>query len=197
MRAGRANSPKEDKRGGRYLLAGFVVGAVCTFVFFDQFAEAPEGKRIHEWLINDLEADFAEGANLSVSTSSGQRPLKCSRRSGDGIARLTIRCSDNTTSLSVYFGGCSLPSIVDGGFAVARYWLDAKEPGSVTLSRQGTDTTFGLWQDREAVPFIKSMFGRARMFIGQLPHDRPPLVAQFQIYGLQKAIEPIRKACKW
>lgn len=44
---------------------------------------------------------------------------------------------------------------------------------------------------------IKDMMGKTEMVVRMTPYSESPFTATFQIAGLEKAIEPLRKECGW
>ena len=105
---------------------------------------------------------------------------------------LMIRCNDNVTSAFVDVPGF----FVTGGVAVA-YRLDKDRPISQTWLSSDNHSSVGLWEGGLAIPFVKSLLGREEFVFRFKPHNKANAEMTFALAGLDKAIEPIRAACKW
>jgi type VI secretion system protein VasI len=108
---------------------------------------------------------------------------------------LWLRCLENSTALILD---------MDGGFVA-----DIQGYGTVTLRideakafdrhfRESTDnSSLGLWSGGEAIPLIKRLFGASTLIARVTPFNESSVLIEFDVRGVEHAVEPIRKACGW
>lgn len=104
---------------------------------------------------------------------------------------LWVRCLDNVTSVIVY-GEWFLPDNVS-----VTWRIDKDKPVAQTWDRSDNYKSAGLWEGGRAIPLIKSMLGKETFLIRLAPRNSGAKEMSFNIAGLDVAIEPLRKACKW
>ena len=107
---------------------------------------------------------------------------------------LVIRCVENTTALYFHFGGLFMSDLDHGH---VEYRIDKKKPSSRRFQESNDHEALGLWSGAGSIPFIKEMFGAEKLLIRATPHSESMVTGEFNIGGLEQAIEPLRKACHW
>ena len=108
---------------------------------------------------------------------------------------LTVRCIENTTAVVIDFGGEFMSSV--NGRGTVRYRIDDMPAGKLRFLESNDNSALGLWRGAAAIPFIRQMLGRDRLYIEALPFSESMVRAEFPITGLEEAIQPLRNACHW
>lgn len=107
---------------------------------------------------------------------------------------LVLACRENRTNIWVHFGS---------GYAFGKdnrmltYRIDNKTARTKRFNESNKGEALGLWSGNSAIPFIKSLFGADRFFVRATPKSATRVEAEFDISGLEQAVEPLRKACHW
>ena len=100
---------------------------------------------------------------------------------------------ENTTSVYITTSGCHLASSEYNDYGHVTYRID-HEPAETRGFSESTDNrALGLWSGGEAIPFIKSMFGRNNLITRFTPFSESPVTARFSIAGLEDAVAPLRE----
>lgn len=105
--------------------------------------------------------------------------------------RLLLRCMENVTSVLVFgewFLGDGVPVV---------YRIDKEQPVAQTWQRSDNYKTAGLWDGGRAIPMIKTLLGKSTLVMRITPRSEGPKEMSFNISGLDKVIEPLKKSCKW
>ncbi|WP_425962120.1 type VI secretion system-associated protein TagO [Rhizobium nepotum] len=64
--------------------------------------------------------------------------------------------------------------------------------------KESTDNkSLGAWDGGRAIPFIKKLILGKTLILQFTPYNESPKMAEFNIAGLDKAIEPLRAQCGW
>ena len=108
---------------------------------------------------------------------------------------LMIRCKENTTSAYFIFGGCFM-SDTRGGNRVT-YRIDAMKARTKRFGISNDNKALGLWSGGSSIPFVKSLLGRSKLIVRATPFSDSTVSAEYNISGLETAIQPLRKACHW
>jgi len=108
---------------------------------------------------------------------------------------LVLRCLESTTSLYIDFDGAFVADT--GGFGDVTVRMDKAKATTLSMAASTDNTALGLWRGTRSIPVIKQMLGRERMVVRAVPYSESPATFEFDISGLDKAIEPLQKACKW
>ncbi len=153
---------------------------------------APPAPPQPAWTAIEEKSKIDDSSNVFIATSS-KDPLP-GRYGQKGRARITIACREGKTNLWVTFGGHFMS---DYQFGTVTYRVD-KRPAKKRHMRKSTDhQALGLWSAGETIPFAKELFGGASLFFEATPHSESAVTAEFDISGLEQAIQPLAKACKW
>lgn len=153
---------------------------------------SPEPITTPAWTVFEEKSKIDDSSNVFLSSSS-KEPLR-GRFGVKGSARITIACREGKTNLWISFGGHFMS---DSQFGVVTYRVD-KRPAKKRHFRESTDhQALGLWSAGEAISFVKELYGGTTLFIEATPHSESSVTAEFEITGLEQAIEPLGNACKW
>lgn len=118
------------------------------------------------------------------------------RFGGVGVtADLYLRCSENATSAYFVLGDNFLADTE--GYGRVTYRLDSQKPKTASMDASTDNKALGLWSGGVAIPFIKGIYGRDAMTVRITPYNESPVTVTFPVSGLEEAITPLRKACRW
>lgn len=108
---------------------------------------------------------------------------------------LIATCEENTTSLSVRFGGNIVASVLskfDIGLAV-----DDKPATTANFSVSRDFKSIGIWKGSDSIPVLRTLFVGQELKLTGAPFFSEKVTATFPIEGLETAIVPLREACSW
>lgn len=149
-----------------------------------------EGK----WTVRTDKNKLTDQTDVFLSIDSDDT-VNCRFSSGERVT-LVVRCYENRTSL-ILNTGCHMTSSRYNDYGDVTYRID-QEPSKTVGMQESTDNrSLGLWSGNRSIPLIKQMLGKTQMIVKMTPYGNSPIMATFQIAGLDKAIEPLRKACSW
>ena len=153
----------------------------------NQSAESPWNVRIETSKLTDL-------TNVFIQNSS-RDDIECGRYS-NSPARLVLRCMDNVTTFYVSTD-CHLTSSEYNNYGQVTYRIDDHPASKIDMVESTSNDSLGLWRGNRAIPFIKKMLGADTLLLQFTPYGQSPVLAEFNISDLDKAIAPLREACKW
>ena len=85
----------------------------------------------------------------------------------------------------------------DGDYEFVRYRLDKEQAKEMEMKLGKSQRTVGIASSEESILFIKEMFGHDKMLVEINRYGLGSTTLEFSINGLEAAIKPLRKACKW
>ncbi len=112
--------------------------------------------------------------------------------SGPAHAVLTLQCRDGEMAAVFDFG-----TFVGGGATRIEYRIGsgAVLAGDVTVAPD--HRRFGVWERDRAIGFVKALYGQPQLRLRVIPPAGDPLLAAFDLAGLEDAAAPLREACGW
>lgn len=150
----------------------------------------PSGK----WLVRQETSKLTDQPTVVMSVDSNEA-VNCGWNRGQKI-ELVLRCMENKTVL--YFAtGCHMVSNEYDDYGDITYRLDQEKAHKVRGDVSTDNKALGLWGGGASIPMIKQMFGKKQMIVRMTPYSESPFTATFDVIGLEKASEPLRKACHW
>jgi len=108
---------------------------------------------------------------------------------------MVLRCQENTTAVSIYFGGLFMAGIQGYGEIIFR--VDDKPAFNRTFEESTSNEHLGLWSGGRAIPFIRTLFGGTALLVRATPFNENPTTFTLPIAGLEEAVKPLREACHW
>ena len=108
---------------------------------------------------------------------------------------LIATCEENTTSLSIRFGGNIVASVLNR-FDI-ELSVDAKPPKTVAFSVSRDYKSVGIWKGSDSIPVLRTLFVGQELKLTGAPFFSEKVTAVFPIEGLENAIVPLREACSW
>ncbi|MDH3231027.1 MAG: type VI secretion protein [Alphaproteobacteria bacterium] len=112
---------------------------------------------------------------------------------GDPVhAVMLLQCRQGGMAVVFDFG-----TFVGGGAVRIEYRIGngAVLAGDVTVAPD--QRSFGVWQRDRAIGFIKALYGQPQLRLRVAPAAGDPLIAAFDLAGLEDAVAPLREACAW
>ncbi len=111
---------------------------------------------------------------------------------GPGRPVLLLQCRQGEMAVVFDFG-----SFVGGGAVRIEYRVGsgAVLAGDVTVAPD--HRRFGVWQRDRAIGFIKALYGQPQLRLRVAPAAGEPLIAAFDLDGLEEAAAPLRESCGW
>lgn len=144
------------------------------------------------WTVQEDKSKIDDSSNVFASITS--KNVLSGRYGSKGPARITFACREGKTNMWITFGGHFMS---DYQFGMVTYRVD-KHPAKKRHMNESTDhQALGLWNAGSAIPFAKELYGGEHLFIEATPHSESAVTAEFDIAGLEQAIQPLAKACKW
>jgi type VI secretion system protein VasI len=141
----------------------------------------------NEWIISNEKSLMGDSTNVSLSVSGS----RVNGEYGYVYPTLMIRCMNKKTDLYIATDGMYLGSKrqkvrlkFDNNKPFKKYW---------SSSVDGT----ALFNDHKTISLIKNMMQHNKMVVEFTPYGLTPVQSKFNIYGLKKSVQPLRKVCKW
>lgn len=145
------------------------------------------------WKVQTSKSKMTDQTDVYLQVLSNE-VINCGWNRGARI-ELYLRCSESTTAL-MFATGCHMAS-GHGGFDRIEYRLDKDKARTVRGDASTDNKALGLWTGAKAIPVIKQMLGKSEVVVRMTPYSESPFTATFNVAGLEKAIEPLRKECGW
>lgn len=137
---------------------------------------------------------LTDKTDVFVSVNSNE-PVPA-RFGGDGaLATLLLRCQNNTTSMTVWFGGQFMAS--SGGFDRVTYRIDDAAAQDDRWEESTNNEHMGLWNGGRSIPLIKALFGHKTFLLQATPFNESSITLSFDIAGVEQAVTDLRAACGW
>lgn len=146
------------------------------------------------WNIRTETNRITDRTDVFVSVNSSQTVPARFVFSGSQ-AVLMLRCQEGTTALTVWFAGQFMAS--SGGYDQITYRIDDLPAVRDQWAESTNNEHMGLWSGGKAIPLIKQMFGRKNFLVQATPFNESPLTLDFDITGVEKAVNELRTACSW
>jgi len=83
------------------------------------------------------------------------------------------------------------------GRGTVTYRIDTAKAQKKEFTESTDHEALGLWNGGSAIPWIKAMFGGARMYVEATPFSESAVSDFMPISGLEEAIKPLRESCGW
>ena len=111
---------------------------------------------------------------------------------GEAHPMLLIQCVNGQTSISVNW-----EFIVGGGTLPLTYRIDDAEPVTAEVKVSDDFRSIVSWSDERSIEVIKLLLDKEKVALQITPLSQQPLAVVFDLGGLEKAIQPLRKSCNW
>ncbi len=147
-----------------------------------------------EWFTQTQLSKLTDQKGVYLSVSSKEN-VSC-RWDNKSKALLTVRCHENTTSVYISTK-CHMVSSDYNDYGRVNYRIDSNPAKSVDMNESTDNRALGLWAGGKSIPFIKEMIGGSKFVARFTPYNESPVILEFNISGLEKAILPVREQCKW
>jgi type VI secretion system protein VasI len=111
------------------------------------------------------------------------------------VPSLELRCSENKTVAYLNFDGFFMADIQ--GYERVTFRIDKNKAFSRDMNVSTNNKALGFWSGGASIAFIKSMFGGQTLVVRATPFNESPVTFSVKISGIEEAVKPLRKACKW
>lgn len=105
---------------------------------------------------------------------------------------LLIRCMENSTGLYINYG-----FFLTTGSMTVTTRVDKEDARKARWNVSTDYEAVGLWRGGQAIPFIKSLLGKDRLFVRVQPHGESYVDVTFSLDGLDDRIHSVAKTCRW
>ncbi|MHC5655989.1 type VI secretion system-associated protein TagO [Stappia sp. ICDLI1TA098] len=147
-----------------------------------------------KWIVTTEKNKLTDQTDVFLTVESDEA-VNCSWSRGEKI-HLVMRCRENTTAIIINTG-CHMTSSNYSNYGDVTYRIDQEPARTIGMRESTNNRSLGLWNGRQAIPVIKQMIGKNQVIMKMTPYGNNPIIATFQISGLETAIEPLRKECSW
>jgi len=165
----------------------------CYDLASGRTAKTVAQSKVSQWSLRSEKSDFKDTTDVYLSTDSADA-VACGFQGSQPIT-LFLRCTENTTAL-ILTTHCHVASGFYG-YGKVEYRLDNQKAQKRNFDASTDNSSLGLWNGRAAISLIKSMLSAETLLVRFTPFNENPVSARFNISGLEQAIEPLRKSCKW
>ena len=109
-------------------------------------------------------------------------------------ATMFIACREGQTHLYFQFGDHFMADNESYGEITVR--IDKQKATTISTTESTDNNALGLWSG-SGVGFLKKLFGKSKLLIRAAPFNESPITVEFQVEGIEAAIAPLRKNCRW
>lgn len=166
--------------------------------------EADQAARIHKakevartalfsWRVTTSTSPIDDSTNVQMRIISTTNIA--GRFGQSGPATMVIMCMENKSTVYFQLNNLFLSDIQSYGNVT--YRVDKKQAKTRQMKASTDNGALGLWGGGASIPFIKSLFGYEKLLVQVTPFNESPVMVTFNISGVEKKIEPLRKACNW
>lgn len=159
----------------------------------DLFRAVTTAESAGKWAVEVEKSPLDDSTTVYVSLRS-DKPLP-GRFGQAEHASLYLRCKEGKTVAYIHFGGHFMSDNRGGGRV--DYRIDMQPARHRMMEESNNNKALGLWNGKASIPFVKELFGGRSLYVRATPFSESMIEATFNISGLETAIEPLRKACKW
>lgn len=146
------------------------------------------------WSVRSETSRLDGSTSVYISVFSDERIQN--RFGNGGLARLMVRCRENTTAVTIRFAGLFMADIQ--GYGRIDFRVDDNPPSRVNMTASTNNEHLGLWRGNQSIPFIKNhLLSGSSLLVRATPFNESPVEMTFNISGLSEAITPLREACGW
>lgn len=110
-------------------------------------------------------------------------------------AKLIIRCRGQATNLMIAFDRRTMSDRKEKSEII--YRLDGGAEELVELSLSQDASVMGMWHGFRAVPFVKKLAGSTELDMSAWDGAGERIDLAFDLTGLEHALAPVRRACRW
>lgn len=163
-------------------------------IFRIKAVDRPVDSGTGSWSVRSEQSRITDKTDVFVSVDSNQ--VVPDRFGGAGTkATLLLRCKDNSTSFTVWFGGQFMAS--SGGFDRVTYRIDDLPAEQSRWEESTNNEHMGLWNGGQSIPLIKALFGHSNFLLQATPYNESSVTLDFNVAGVENAVADLRKACNW
>ena len=148
------------------------------------------GQARSDWIVSSRVSPMDDRTNVYLLLRS--KELVETKFFGKVRPKLWFQCVRGETKAILEWG-----FIVGGGVETVTYRLDQDQLKTAVVKVSDDFSSLVSWDKERVTRFIKSLFGKKRLFIEIKPFSDPPIMATFNITGIETAIAPLRAACSW
>lgn len=142
-----------------------------------------------KWKVEQRASGISGGTDVFMVVKAVER---IPGENGEVRPVLVVRCQDNNTAVIFNFA-----RFIEQSRAEAALRIDDGAIMAASLKMSASGKAFGYWQGEEAIPFVKRLLGGKRLLVEVAPFGARPVLAEFPVEGLDKAVAPLREACGW
>lgn len=146
------------------------------------------------WSVNEGASKLTDQKTIVAALESDE-VVNCGWNRGDKI-RLILRCSEGKT-VAYFNTGCHMTASQYNDYGVIEYRIDAEKAKKVNGDASTDNRALGLWSGSQAIPFIRSLIGKAKLVVRMTPYGESPFTATFSISGADEATKKLREVCNW
>ena len=111
---------------------------------------------------------------------------------GEAHPMLLIQCVNGQTSIAVNW-----EFIVGGGTLPLTYRVDDAQPVTAEVKVSDDFRSIVSWSSERSIEVIKTLLGKEKVALQITPLSQQPVAVVFDLEGLEKAVQPLRKSCNW
>ncbi|PHM31284.1 type VI secretion system-associated protein TagO [Xenorhabdus innexi] len=145
-------------------------------------------KEKNDWHISQYKSEVDDSQTVILGVESS-RPIHTTLL-GVASPRLIIRCQNKKTEIYINWGAylgideTEVTTRINQEKAAKKWWIIS------------TDNKSAFYPDGK-IAFIKSLFGKNKLFAQVTPYGENTINTTFNVTGLSDEIAPVRKSCGW
>lgn len=152
----------------------------------------PELTKGSDWIVDSNKSKINDKTNYSLNLESENE--FAGRFQSSTRATLMIVCREGRTDFFISMGDLFLAD--NSSYGSVTFRTDKDKARQISMKESTDNSALGLWGG-SSIKFLKSLFGKSKLFARVTPFNESSVDAEFNITGLEKAIAPLRSGCKW
>ncbi len=146
-----------------------------------------------KWIVRTDVSPLTDDKNVFLSLQSeNEVPGKYGGR-GKGV--IWLRCMENTTAVLINFNNHFMSDHAGGG--TVEFRRDDSPLYKSRMNESNDNSSLGLWNGGNAIPFIKGLLGTNQLIVRATPFSESAITLTFDVTGVDNAITELRETCSW
>ena len=102
---------------------------------------------------------------------------------------------ENTTTVLINFNNHFMSDHAGGG--TVEFRRDDSPLYKSRMNESNDNSSLGLWNGGNAIPFIKGLLGTKQLIVRATPFSESAITLTFDVTGVDNAITELRETCSW
>jgi len=153
-----------------------------------------EAEAINLWTTG-IEISEIDGTETVYATIPSEQLIPA-RPTGRALARMTVLCTNEVTTLQFTFAG-QFMGTENSNSAPITTQFDRNPPQTQSQPLSQDRTAIGFFQSAQAIGFAGQLMDAERLLVRATPLGQRSVTVSFVLEGIAEALAPVAEACGW